>query len=170
MTDWQRSHLTAMHILCTVKTGRFFADTPVNSPRGLRPSYKNRCDGRNSVGGAQAANVHGHCVTSVTFKNQESHEVVRREGATPTNSNRRRLLVWELRPRGEGSSIPAHPAWGRQIFEPGGHDADAQPSESADVRCKTAQSSRSRHTACGQSSSMRMVWLVMAAMIGSTWV
>jgi hypothetical protein len=41
---------------------------------------------------------------------QESHEVIRREGATPTNSNQRRRLVWESRPRDEGGSIPARPA------------------------------------------------------------
>ena len=37
---------------------------------------------------------------------------------THRDSNRCRLFVWESRPRDEGCSMPARPAWRRQIFEP----------------------------------------------------
>jgi len=40
----------------------------------------------------------------------QTFNVIRREGATPTNSSRHRLFVQESRPRDEGSSIPVRPA------------------------------------------------------------
>ena len=75
----------------------------------------------------------------------QTFKVIRREGATPTNSNRRRLFVQELRPRDEGRQIPARPAWAFSIQAVDSTPATALPASAKSgpqggLRCRAGSS------------------------------